>query len=247
MIELIGISYSPWSERARWALDYQQQPYKYREHVIMLGMPELRLRLRKPVGPLTVPALIDGGVRLTDSLEIAEYADKIGEKEKLFPEALRAEVVRMAQFSETALEAARGMVATRVAWDPEAQAEALPAYVPGPLRGALRGVAQLGIFYLDREFGLSGKSLEDYEADLRQVLVFLREQLGKSGGKHVLGGGFTFADICFATALQGVAPVADEYIRLGPATRRAWTSESLAGEFADLIQWRDEVYRRHRL
>jgi glutathione S-transferase len=49
-----------------------------------------------------------------------------------------------------------------------------------------------------------------------------------------------------ALLLQGVAPVADQYIRLGRATRRIWTREALAAEFSELIAWRDELYAKHR-
>jgi glutathione S-transferase len=46
--------------------------------------------------------------------------------------------------------------------------------------------------------------------------------------------------------MQAIVPVADEYLRLGPGTRAAWTRESLAREFADLVRWRDDLYRDHR-
>jgi glutathione S-transferase len=49
-----------------------------------------------------------------------------------------------------------------------------------------------------------------------------------------------------AVLLQAVAPVADRYIRLGPATRQVWSQPELAAEFADLIAWRDTLYERHR-
>ena len=49
-----------------------------------------------------------------------------------------------------------------------------------------------------------------------------------------------------ATMLQGVQPVADEYIRLGPATRSVWTQPALAAEFPELLAWRDALYRQHR-
>ena len=41
--ELIGIRYSPWTEKARWSPDHRI-PYRYTEHLIMLGMPELRVK-----------------------------------------------------------------------------------------------------------------------------------------------------------------------------------------------------------
>ncbi len=34
---LIGLHYSPWTEKARWALDRQRVPYAFEEHLPMLG------------------------------------------------------------------------------------------------------------------------------------------------------------------------------------------------------------------
>ena len=68
---------------------------------------------------------------------------------------------------------------------------------------------------------------------------------GLAGGDHLLGR-FTYADIVMATLLQGIAPVADRYIPLGPATRAAWTQPELLRDNADLVAWRDRLYERHR-
>jgi glutathione S-transferase len=46
--------------------------------------------------------------------------------------------------------------------------------------------------------------------------------------------------------LQAVVPVAHEFIRLGPASREAWTNPRLAADYADLVAWRDRLYARHR-
>ena len=62
----------------------------------------------------------------------------------------------------------------------------------------------------------------------------------------LVGGTFSFADVAMAVALQFVEPVADRYIRLGPATRRAWTNERFRHDYADLLAWRDMVYELHR-
>ena len=43
-----------------------------------------------------------------------------------------------------------------------------------------------------------------------------------------------------------ILPVDDRHWRLGPGTRKAWTQPGLAGEFADLLAWRDRVYDQHR-
>ena len=74
MSDLYGIAYSPWTMKARWALDHHKIPYRYREHLILFGMPELRWRLKKPFGDITVPLLVNGGGNsVMDSFEIARH------------------------------------------------------------------------------------------------------------------------------------------------------------------------------
>jgi glutathione S-transferase len=46
--------------------------------------------------------------------------------------------------------------------------------------------------------------------------------------------------------LQGVMPVADRFIPLGPAVRACWTRPALAAEYDDLVRWRDALYEQHR-
>jgi glutathione S-transferase len=46
--------------------------------------------------------------------------------------------------------------------------------------------------------------------------------------------------------MQGISPVDDRFVKLGPATRAAWTQAPLAAEYADLVAWRDKVYERQR-
>ena len=158
--QLIGIAYSPWTEKARWALDHHRHPYRYREHLILFGMPELRMRTGKWRGPLTVPTLIeerDGGGRevLGDSWDIARHADRSGDGAVLFPDAELARIEKYNALSERALDAIRIVFSARLLADPEAKAEALPAFVPGPLRRPLAGMATVGVAYIAREFGYS--------------------------------------------------------------------------------------------
>src|SRR4051812_4751156 len=54
---LVGIGFSPWTQKARWALDHHGLGYRYHEHLILFGMPQLHWQMRKWREPLTVPAL----------------------------------------------------------------------------------------------------------------------------------------------------------------------------------------------
>jgi glutathione S-transferase len=62
----------------------------------------------------------------------------------------------------------------------------------------------------------------------------------------VVGDRFTYADVTMAATLQLIAPVADRYVPLGPATRTASHAPAIAGRFGDLVRWRDALYERWR-
>ncbi len=91
---------------------------------------------------------------------------------------------------------------------------------------------------------LDAPAVEVAELALRRALDELRAGLGE--GSYLLGNRFSYADVAMATALSYVQPVDDAYLRLGPATRAARTQERLAGEYPDLLTWRDQIYANHR-
>src|SRR5687768_11246992 len=105
MRRLIGLSYSPWTEKARWSLDHHGLEYHYREHTILLGSPRLRLQSRRFTGRVTVPALLDEGRVFGDSHEIARRADEVGSGPTLFPSQEVEEIFRWNLLSERALQA----------------------------------------------------------------------------------------------------------------------------------------------
>ena len=59
MNELLGLPYSPWSEKARWALDVRHVPYRYRVFQPLIGEPALRFKTRRWTGTVTVPVMTD--------------------------------------------------------------------------------------------------------------------------------------------------------------------------------------------
>jgi glutathione S-transferase len=247
---LEGLHYSPWTERALWVLDHHGLDYRYVEHELLFGMPALRWRIKEWRKPLTVPALIeDGGETFGESLEIARHADELGARDKLFgPDLDSAELVRWNEVSDRALDAGRALLWRAISEDKAAQIEALPPWMPRPLRPALRFMARVGLTYFSSEFeSILASSPREHEESLAAELAAVREGLRRAGGDYLLGGRFSYADITAAVILQMVSPLAgDRYIRLEPATRRAWTRDKLAAEYGDLVAWRDKLYARHR-
>jgi glutathione S-transferase len=241
---LYGIRYSPWTEKARWALDHHKILYRYHEHLMMFGMPGLRWRFGFFRKNLTVPALLTQGEKIIDSFHIAQYADHIGSQEKLFPTECLHGIFQLNELCESALDIARALVLHHMSRDAEAQKEAL-GFLPKPLRKLLRPMAFVGMSYIRHEFQVSRDSEENLLNQYRRILEDIRTKY-RSAGSDYLFGRFSYGDIVCAIALQGVTPVEGNWVPLGSATRRVWSNPELAKEFPDLLERRDRLYAKHR-
>jgi glutathione S-transferase len=240
-LALYGMAYSPYSEKARWALDHHHVAYEWHEHVPMIGERKLRKVAGANGGKVSVPLAVDGGSVLRDSLSIAKHAERVGKGARLF--ANEAAVGTWAGRSDEALDAARVLLLQRILDDREALRESLPSWVPGPLRGLSTPIAARGTRHLVRKYETAGVDPAAAMAKLREVLGAMRKVLGS---RSTILDGFSYADIAMAVVLQMISPVATEYIVLGPARRRAWTEPALASEYADLVAWRDALYAKRR-
>ncbi len=245
MIELLAISYSPWSEKARWALDYHGVQYSEVEYAPIVGELALRKRLGTWRGSVSVPLLLKADGHIADSFEIARYAEDIGSNPvALFPEGRAEEVAAWNRRSEAALFAGRALVTSRVMRDPVARAEAMPRMSPTLARALRLPFTAFGAVYLRRKYKYGSDEAPHQEA-LHKSLSALRDAMA-DGRPYLFGEAFSYADLTMACALQCVRPVTDEFIRLKSATRAAWVNEELATEFSSLIDWRDQVYETHR-
>ena len=246
---LLGLPYSPWSEKARWALEARRVPHEKRTYQPLLGEPELRIALRRPFGNVSVPVLlVEGGRAIADSLEIARWADARGEGPTLFPKEHEAEIARWVARSEDALAAGRALSLRRMLHDDEALAE----MVPRPMRalGAVAvAIGRMGVARTLRKYGGHRAGPDAHERALTAVLDELRTALAAHG--HMPGaattllGTFTFADIAVAQALCFVTPPPFG-LKLGKASRRSFTDERFAERYADSVEWRDALYEAHR-
>jgi glutathione S-transferase len=234
---LYGLSQSPWTERARWALDHHGATYQYHEHVPMLG--EVFLRAKARVKKASVPLLVDGDTVVMGSFEIAKHAEAIGRGAALFPRNKDAQVAHFIDIAERISRIARGWVLRRLMASPKALAEALPSFIPGPLRGISAPTTKMALSFLIRKYDATADD-DEVNRTLRSIYEDIRAEL--AGDAYLLGT-FSVADIAIASTIQGLRPRPDS---LPPATAEAWTNEVLAPDFADLLRWRDEVYKKHR-
>jgi glutathione S-transferase len=242
--KLISLHVSPWSERAKWALDHHRLTFEVVEHMPILG----ERRLRKLVGPgkprATVPVLVTGAEPITDSWDIALYADREGTGAKLIEKVHEAAIKGWVDLADQAMSAGRVLVLAGLLENGRALDAQNPRFVPRWLRPALRPMARSLTRAFVRKYDLPLADLEGQKRICRGALDRLRSGLAASG--PYLEGTFSYADIAMATLLQGISPVDNRFIKLGRDLRAVWTQPDLASEYADLVAWRDRLYETHR-
>lgn len=234
---LHGLGTSPWTARARWALDHHGLSYRYREHVPFLEELLLRSRAGSLLRPATVPLLVDGATRVMSSGEIARYAETNGRGAPLFPTGGDDVIARVEALSDALLHEARGRVLARVGASAEARREAVPRGMPSFTAPTIRLVTA----FMAKKYD-TGKTSDDAAAErMRPILEELRERLS---GRDTFLEGLTYADVTCATALHALTPPAAPHCTWGPGMREAWTHAALAEAFPDLIRYRDGVFAR---
>lgn len=233
---LVGEAFSPWTQKARWALEYCGVAFVYREYVPTLSEPWLRWRMRQWSGKVSVPVLLAGSEVVRGSWDIARFAarragdGRLGDFDAMAP---------WNTLSEAALAEARTRVVLRTLSDPEALDEASAAVLPRMLCRPLRFIARDAARRLDRKY----RHLV-VPGSLRHALERTRAGLRDAGGDHLFGR-FTYADITMVVVLEALVPAASIDPPLGPAARRCWSDSALAEEFADLLQWRARLVTTH--
>lgn len=233
---LIGEAFSPWTQKARWALEVCAVDFAYREYTPTLSEPWLRWRMRQWSGPVSVPVLLAGSQVVRGSWDIARFAaasagdDRLGDFNAIAP---------WNELSEAALAEARSRVVRCVLADPQALDEASASVLPQPLRQPLRFVARDAARRLERKY----RHLL-VPGSLRIALERTRAGLQASACDYLLGS-FSYADITMAVVLEGIAPAATIEPPLGPATRHCWSDAAMATEFEDLLRWRERLVAGH--
>lgn len=249
-LELVYLPYSPWSERARWALDHHGLDYRRTHFQPLIGEPGMRLRTGNFSRKVTAPAFYDGESWFLDSWDIARRADELGAdsgRAPLFGEGELDDIERFNQLSERGLSAARAVGLRKVLQSDDALMALVPPHLQKLLGRAVgKRVAAFGVRRALRKYGATRED-EAFRAELREVLEALRGALKDSGeGPKTLLGRFSYADIASVQVLQMVKPKDLGGFRIAEASRASYTDAALAEEFADLLEWRDALYAAHR-
>ena len=238
MPTLYVLSYSPWSERARWVLLHHRWSFDERRYLPFIGELALRLAARRWSGKISVPLLVDGATSVQDSLAIARYVDARGEAERLLLPEYDASIQEINVIAEQTVGAFRAQGIQLVAQNPEFAL----TFTPAALRGFPLAVAmsRFGSRLLVRKYGVD---MHGARERIRGGITRMRAALG---GRPYVHDRFSYADILIATTLHLMAPVGNRFIPMDPAMERLWRDDELAREFSDLVAWRNELYAKHR-
>lgn len=243
--ELLHIPYSPWSEKARWALDARAITYRPVVYQPLLGEPGLRLRLKRWRGNVSVPVLFTERGAIPDSAAIARWADGHGAGPTLFPAQADAVITAWNALAERGLDAGRARSLARVLDRPGALREMLPKKLAPALGKVGLSIAKAGVRRTLAKYGATRADQDGHRAELEAVLDELRAALADGRRYLVPEHGFSFADIAMAQVLGFVAPPA-RGLRIGRNNREAFHDPELAPRYADLVAWRDALYEAHR-
>ena len=239
----VSASISPWSERARFALDHHRIDYRREEYLPFVGEPLLRLRTRVLRGQLTVPVLFHDGIVIRDSVAIARHADQIGLGSTLFPVNDGGKLEHYVELATKVMEAGRVLGQAKMRRDPEVLRDLVPPAVPRPLRPALMPLIRLTTAYIGRKYRLQERDPSEARETIRRHLAQLQKDLH---GRSTLLSTFSFADIAVAVAVGVVHPVDHPALPVGPAMRAAFGLPDLVEEFGALVEWRDRIYKERR-
>jgi len=235
MALLVHIPYSPWSRRARLALDRLDLDLPRRAYVPVLSEPWLRAKLRRPAGRITLPVLLRRGqAPLTDSWDIVAWGQEQAGTEVLLPPALVEQVRAWADLADRAMEAGRLRTAERVLVD----RDALTASLPPPIRtmGPVgRWIGRDATRRLIRKYPSSADA-----EPLRALCEAIHRARAETGDDTLLGTP-TYADLAAACALAFVQP--DAASKVPRAAQGAWTEPELVQAHPDVLAWRDRVLR----
>ncbi len=236
---------SPWSERARWALDHSGIAFETLVYTPMLSTPRVRWMTRNFTDKLTVPAAVQEQIILRDSYDIAEHANsrRLPDRQNLFPEAKLDDIRQWNQLSEYLLDRLRVRAFPRMRNSRQLKLNNLPPVLPNRLKPYLLPLSDRALRNFEKKYPVPGN---DHKAEITGALQKVRDSLEKSGNDY-LTDTFSYADMTVAAVFQCISPVSDHYVPLDPAVRECWTDTELKKEFSDLLAWRDRIYEQHRL
>ena len=191
----ITIPLSHYCEKARWGLDRTRLPYREDPHVPMLS----RLATRRHEGG-TVPLLIHGDMRLTDSTDILVHADACAGGDVLYPRdtQLRRDVDALEERFDTYLGThVRRWAYSHLLAEKAMLRELWGRGAPGREAFFLPLIVPIARKLLPRAYKLTPDSIARSLNVVRDIVREVGERL-KDGRRYLVADRFTAADLTFA-------------------------------------------------
>ncbi len=236
----ITIPLSHYCEKARWGLDRARLPYREDPHVPLLS----RLATRRNEGG-TVPLLVHGELRLTESRDILLHADEYAGGDILYPrdEKSRRDVDALeARFDRDLGTHARRWVYCHLLAEKAMLRELWGRGAPRREKMLLPLIAPIARKLLPKAYKLTPEGAARSLNVIREIFREVGERL-QDGRRHLVGDRFTAADLTFAALAAPVIfparcrAVLPELAQV-PAAMRAEIErlrESAAGEFVQRL------------
>lgn len=233
MYILIGNPQSPWTVKARWALEVCRVPHVFKHYLPPLHEPLLRLRTRRFREPISVPVLLERSATVWGATPIAELANRWAFTQSgALPLGDLSAAAPWLALSDQASSEGRARVTAAYLGNADALVEAMPPLIPRVLRRPLRFMAR------DACARIADKYAHLVAAGaMRNALELTRARLAQVGGSYLLGS-LSYADLAMAAVLEMVCPRVVTSPRYGAATRQVWSDPGLSQEYADLLAWR---------
>ena len=239
---------SPWSERARWALDHAGTKYDTIVYTPLVSTLYVRWLSRNFNNKLTIPVAIANNTGesqiLRDSLSISLHANtsRLAQRKNLFPAEHIDEINEWYQLSESMLDILRVRANPRMKQSRDLQLNNLPAAIPTSVKPLFLPLSRYALNHFENKYPLQSA---DHDQILIDGLNKIRSSLEKSGSGYILDQ-FSYADITTAVIFQAISPCSNKFVELDDATRECWRDHQLIEQFGDLIEWRDNIYEKHR-
>ncbi len=199
-VRLITIPFSHYCEKARWALERCGVAYAEDGHLPLFHYIANTLARANR----TVPVVIDGDVRITDSTHIVEWADS-KRPGTLLPKdfAVRSEALAL----EDALDLQLGPATRRWGYFhllPRTDLDhILTRGVPQWQKLALKVTRPLAVGLLKRGLKIDAAGAERSRAKIEETFNVISEQLA-DGRRYLVGDRFSVADLTFASLASPV-------------------------------------------
>ncbi|MBX9943817.1 MAG: glutathione S-transferase [Reyranella sp.] len=239
-IELLQFRYSPYNEKARWALDLKQLPHRRTD--LMPG-PHMA-KVRKISGQTATPVLVVDGRAIAGSAAILRELDRLRPEPPLHcgrPEVAAVE----RKFDDDLGPRIRRKVLALLLEDHGYFCRVFAEGQSALGRTAYRMMLPLAQGMVRRGNGITGRAaIDDGESALQEGLALVAERSRATG--YLVGADLTAADIAAASILAMVVDPPDSTMtkpRPMPAGNAAWIASVQAHPGA---AWVRAIYARHR-